>query len=74
MFSKADGEETDSQRLADSKFCLRILPVFYSDNYVSVLPGESKTVMLDYTPSAANANVLVSLERWNGEEQFISIE
>lgn len=44
------------------------------DNYVSVLPGESKTVMLDYTPSAANANVLVSLERWNGEEQFISIE
>jgi len=48
--------------------------VFYSDNYVSVLPGESKTVMLDYTPSAANANVLVSLERWNGEEQFISIE
>jgi mannosylglycoprotein endo-beta-mannosidase len=29
---------------------LRVLPVFYSDNYVSVLPGESKTIYLEYEP------------------------
>lgn len=43
----------------------RILPVFYSDNYVSVLPGESKTVVLDYTPTPDAAAPLVSVEGWN---------
>lgn len=52
----------------------RILPVFYSDNYVSVLPGESKTLLLDYTPSDSNKDILVSLQGWNGEEQFIAIK
>jgi hypothetical protein len=26
----------------------RILPTFFSDNYVSVLPGESKTIVVEY--------------------------
>ena len=28
----------------------RILPAFYSDNYISVLPGEEKKITIDYTP------------------------
>ncbi len=52
----------------------RILPVFYSDNYLSVLPGESKIVVIDYTPSSTNKNVLVSLKGWNADEQFIIIK
>ena len=43
----------------------RILPVFYSDNYISVLPGESQTITLDYTPVAGSAPPLVSVRGWN---------
>ncbi|MFT4033191.1 MAG: glycoside hydrolase family 2 TIM barrel-domain containing protein [Siphonobacter sp.] len=57
--------------VVDPKTKKRILPVFYSDNYVSVLPGEQKTVTLEYT---SNADALVSLEGWNVAEQYISIK
>ena len=50
----------------------RILPVFYSDNYVSVLPGQHKIITLDYTPS--NTKVLVSVSGWNVKEQFVEIQ
>ena len=67
---------------------LRVLPVFYSDNYVSVLPGESKTIVLEYTPDAveaaagtppgagANARsraLQVSVRGWNVEEKLYPI-
>ncbi|GAB2666397.1 hypothetical protein GCM10027036_19960 [Flavihumibacter cheonanensis] len=51
----------------------RILPVFYDDNYVSVLPGESRTVLLEYSP-ATGQKPMLSLEAWNMPEQFISIK
>ena len=47
----------------------RILPVFYSDNYISVLPGESQTITLDYTPVAGSAPPLVSVRGWNVESK-----
>lgn len=50
----------------------RILPVFYSDNYVSVLPGETKKVQLSYTP-AGNQKLLLSAQGWNLKEQYIDI-
>jgi beta-mannosidase len=44
----------------------RVLPVFYTDNYVSLLPGESKTITIE----ASSANVgpgtpVVMLDGWN---------
>lgn len=51
----------------------RILPVFYDDNYISVLPGEQKTVVMDYT-TTGHAAPLVSLEGWNVKEQFIPVK
>lgn len=59
--------------LVHSQTKQRVLPVFYSDNYISVLPGEHKTVTLDYTPKATD-QPLVSLEGWNVGERFISID
>lgn len=59
--------------LVDPKTKKRILPVFYDDNYVSVLPGENKTVIMDYTPSSGEMP-LVSLDGWNVKEQFIEIK
>ncbi len=52
----------------------RILPVFYSDNYVSVLPGEEKTVFIDYTKEDNINTAKVSVSGWNVDEQFIEIK
>jgi mannosylglycoprotein endo-beta-mannosidase len=51
----------------------RMLPVFYTDNYVSVLPGESRTVTLDYTPSADVPAPVVSVEGWNVVKQLVPV-
>jgi hypothetical protein len=58
--------------LVDPATKKRILPVFYEDNYVSVLPGESRTVVLEYT-SANSVRPMLALEGWNLPEQFINI-
>ncbi|WP_229253792.1 glycosyl hydrolase 2 galactose-binding domain-containing protein [Dyadobacter sp. NIV53] len=58
--------------LVDPQTKKRILPVFYDDNYVSVLPGEKKTVILDYT--ASGELPMVSLDGWNVKEQFIQVK
>jgi len=51
----------------------RILPAFYSDNYISVLPGESKKVTIDYEP-AVNDNAAVEVKGWNVKERVIEIK
>jgi len=59
--------------LVDPKTRLRLLPVFYSDNYISVLPGEAKTITLDYTPKAGVAPV-VSVRGWNLAEKTYPVK
>jgi mannosylglycoprotein endo-beta-mannosidase len=49
---------------ADSK--ARILPAFYSDNYITVLPGEEKKVIVEYNAAANNKKLVVSIDGWNG--------
>jgi len=44
----------------------RVLPVFYSDNYFSLLPGESKSVILEFNTNDTNGeNVKLMVEGWN---------
>jgi mannosylglycoprotein endo-beta-mannosidase len=50
----------------------RILPAFYDDNYVSILPGESKTVTVEYT--GKQGNLAVEVYGWNVEKQKINIQ
>jgi hypothetical protein len=57
--------------LVDATTKKRLLPVFYSDNYVSVPPGQQKTITLEYTPGATLP--LVSLDGWNVPEQFVPV-
>ncbi len=59
--------------LVDATTKKRILPSFFSDNYVSVLPGESKTVTINYN-AAANASVAVDVEGWNVEDKVVTAE
>ena len=59
--------------LIDPQTNKRMLPVFYSDNYFSVLPGEEKTIIVDYSPSANNAP-LVEIRGWNVEQHLYKIQ
>jgi beta-mannosidase len=44
----------------------RVLPVFYSDNYVSILPGESKTLTIEAPGSQLSSDQpLVVVDGWN---------
>lgn len=46
----------------------RILPAYYSDNYVSLLPGERRTVDIAYPASAGRGTPRVQLRGWNTVE------
>ena len=59
--------------LVDSTTKKRILPSFYSNNYISVLPGETKTVLIDYTPSGT-APLMIETEGWNTDIKRVLIE
>ncbi len=59
--------------LIDATTKQRVLPTFFSDNYVSVLPGESKTITIDYKPSA-NGNLAVEVEGWNVDRKEVTVE
>ncbi len=52
----------------------RLLPVFYSDNYITVLPGEQKKVVIDCGQLGGNKNIKVSINGWNTPLRFIDID
>ncbi len=52
----------------------RVLPVFYSDNYCSVLPGEEKVILIDCPETIEKTKLQVSLKGWNGAEVFTGIK
>ncbi|MCC9138404.1 glycoside hydrolase family 2 TIM barrel-domain containing protein [Pontibacter silvestris] len=60
--------------LVNSQTQERLLPVFYSDNYVSVLPGEHKTITMEYTPGSDDSLPAVTIEGWNVEKQTMTIK
>jgi hypothetical protein len=43
----------------------RILPAYYSDNYVSLLPRETREIEIEYPASASNGEPRVNLRGWN---------
>jgi hypothetical protein len=43
----------------------QVLPAYFSDNYVSLLPGESRTIDVRYPATAAKGAVSVKLRGWN---------
>ena len=53
-------------RTLNSKTNEDILPVFYSDNYFSLMPGESKTVTVEFNPEYLKGGLpLFELSGWN---------
>jgi len=52
----------------------RLLPVFYSDNYITVLPGEQKKIIIDCDQFKNNKNIKVSINGWNTPLKYVDIE
>ena len=45
-------------------------PVFWSDNYVSLLPGESRVLTATFVPNTA---ISVKLEGWNAQSRVVAL-
>jgi Exo-beta-D-glucosaminidase Ig-fold domain/Concanavalin A-like lectin/glucanases superfamily/Glycosyl hydrolases family 2/Glycosyl hydrolases family 2, TIM barrel domain len=43
----------------------RILPAYYDDNYLSLLPGESREVEIEYATNDAKGPAQIALRGWN---------
>jgi len=59
--------------LVDAQSGNRLLPVFYSDNYVSVLPGEHKTITINYDAGKFKNVPVVSISGWNLKEKTVEL-
>jgi hypothetical protein len=51
----------------------RILPVYFSDNYVSLLPGETREIEAEYPSSAGKGPTQVAIRGWNLAPQVIHV-
>jgi hypothetical protein len=51
----------------------RILPAYYSDNYVSLLPGESREIEIEYPAKSAGSPAQVAIRGWNLAKQVVPI-
>jgi hypothetical protein len=52
----------------------RVLPVYASDNFVSLLPGEKRRITLEFPRTAAGGRVLVALTGWNVREITVPVQ
>jgi hypothetical protein len=50
----------------------RVLPVYYDDNYVALLPGESRRIEV-HCPASGAQCAKVALRGWNAEPREISV-
>jgi len=50
----------------------RILPAYFSDNYVSLLPGEAREIDVEY-PAAGRGAAELSLRGWNLAAETVSV-
>ena len=51
----------------------RILPAYYSDNYVSLLPGESREIDIEYPVKQSKGTAQLSLRGWNTPTQTVAL-
>ncbi len=52
----------------------RVLPVFYSDNYISIVPGEEKTIKIDLSALPDSKDLKIHITGWNTRPIEILIE
>jgi hypothetical protein len=58
--------------LKDASTGQRILPAYYSENYVSLLPGEERNITIEF--SSASSKPAIGLRGWNLETTTIDVK
>jgi Exo-beta-D-glucosaminidase Ig-fold domain/Concanavalin A-like lectin/glucanases superfamily/Glycosyl hydrolases family 2/Glycosyl hydrolases family 2, sugar binding domain/Glycosyl hydrolases family 2, TIM barrel domain len=51
----------------------RILPAYYTDNYVSLLPGEMREINIEYPASQAKGAAQIALRGWNVASKTVTV-
>jgi hypothetical protein len=64
----------DKLTLLNAADASRILPAYYGDNYVSLLPGEAREIEIEYPAKAASGAAQLSLRGWNLAQQTIKVQ
>jgi hypothetical protein len=59
--------------LEDAASGERILPAWYSDNYISLLPGESRTLTIRYSENAAKGEAALGLRGYNLAQKVLRV-
>ena len=52
----------------------RILPAYYSDNYISLLPGETRSIEVEYPASVIKEGAEITLRGWNTVPQTVAVK
>jgi hypothetical protein len=60
--------------LVDLKTGNRVLPVFYSDNYISIEPENEKLIFIDYPENTDLNNAVIRIEGWNVASMDVKVE
>jgi hypothetical protein len=60
--------------LQDAKDGARILPAYYSDNYLSLLPGEAREIEIQYPAAAEKGTSQITIRGWDLSTQKIAIK
>lgn len=60
--------------LLNARSGLRILPAYFSDNYVTLLPKETRSVVVRYPAKLATGKARIDLRGWNVEQASVEVE
>ena len=60
--------------LLNAKSGSRILPAYFSDNYVTLLPKETKSISVHYPSKLAAGQAKIELRGWNVEPESVAVE
>jgi Exo-beta-D-glucosaminidase Ig-fold domain/Concanavalin A-like lectin/glucanases superfamily/Glycosyl hydrolases family 2/Glycosyl hydrolases family 2, TIM barrel domain len=52
----------------------RILPAYFSDNYISLLPGETRSFEVQYPADTVKGDAEISLRGWNATAQTVPVK
>lgn len=52
----------------------RVLPVYYGDNYISLLPGEEREIGIEAPAAGVKAGLTLGVRGWNVGEKVIKLE
>jgi exo-1,4-beta-D-glucosaminidase len=59
--------------IVDGKSNEEILPVLWDDNYFSLMPGESRTVIAHYSPAVNAGQLRLEVDGWNIDTKTVLV-